>query len=70
MPYIKDYSISPKGTFIKALTCNEELDYPPFWELEFHLWDVFSQKKIFFGNEFLKLSKRRKILPYTRTLKL
>ena len=35
-----------KDNFIKALTCDKNVKTPPFWELEFHLWDAFFEAKI------------------------
>lgn len=52
--------MNQKELFTRALKCEEGLPYPPLWELEFHLWDVFSGKKLHVGEEFIRLSTKEK----------
>jgi len=48
-----------KDRMLCALRC-ERVDAPPFWELEFHLFDAFSGKKLVLGREFEKLTEKGK----------
>jgi uroporphyrinogen decarboxylase len=53
-------SIMNKPHFLHTLQCKNDPKHPPFWELEFHLWNKYSQKKFIVGEEFTKLSKVQK----------
>ena len=49
-----------KELFTRALKCEEGLPFPPLWEIEFHLWDAYSGRKLLVGEEFVKLTKKEK----------
>ncbi|MFC2089508.1 uroporphyrinogen decarboxylase family protein [Bacteroidota bacterium] len=46
--------------FIEALQCQNKPAEPPFWELEFHLWDKFATSAFLVGEAFIKLSPKEK----------
>ena len=54
-----------KERMLAALRC-AELDSPPFWEIEFHLFDKFSDTKLVLGREFEKLTEKEKELALGR----
>ncbi len=52
--------MSPKEEFENALECKTQANSIPLWELEFHLWDKFSGKSFYAGEDFVKLSAAEK----------
>jgi len=52
--------VNPKEEFKYALECKPPKNLIPLWELEFHMWDKFSEKDFFVGEEFVKLSNAEK----------
>jgi len=57
---MNEMSACRKESMISALTL-EQTNYPvPIWELEFHLWDIYSDRKFLIGNEFARLSRKEK----------
>ena len=55
-----EFSSNPKANMISALTLKQGNYSVPIWELEFHLWEAFSNKKLWIGSEFIKLSNKEK----------
>lgn len=45
--------------FLKALECQPHM-HIPLWELEFHLWNKFSEQPFYCGEDFLQLSTKGK----------
>ncbi|MBN2411734.1 hypothetical protein JXQ31_08575 [candidate division KSB1 bacterium] len=45
-----------KPDICAALACEQPKNAVPIWELEFHLWNCFSPKRVILGTEFLTLS--------------
>ena len=45
-----------KPDIVAALRCEQPQKAVPLWELEFHLWNSFSKKRVILGTEFVKLT--------------
>ena len=52
--------MNPKEDFKYALECKTPHNSIPHWELEFHLWEKYSGKNFYVGEEFLKLNTTEK----------
>lgn len=48
--------MKPRERMIKALNLEEPDDYCPVWEIEFHLFNNFSRRKMIYSQDFEKLS--------------
>ena len=44
--------MSKKSEFISSLCLEQKNRFTPFWELEFHMWNSFSEKPFIIGEEF------------------
>ncbi|HPG40834.1 MAG TPA: uroporphyrinogen decarboxylase family protein [bacterium] len=49
---------SPLTDILDALHCRQPQGAVPLWELEFHLWDRFSDQRVILGTEFTKLTRK------------
>jgi uroporphyrinogen decarboxylase len=49
---------SRKSDIIDALHCRQPKGAVPLWELEFHLWEQFSNRQVILGAEFTKLTRK------------
>ncbi|MGD1007851.1 MAG: hypothetical protein ABR980_11555 [Ignavibacteriaceae bacterium] len=62
--------MNPKEDFKYALECKPPHNSIPLWELEFHLWEKFSGKDFYVGEEFLKLNTAEKDLAVNRNAEI
>lgn len=54
--------MTKKDDLIAALTNRQPEGKVPLWELEFHLWDKFSGRRLILGEEYQRLTAREKEL--------
>lgn len=52
--------MSPKEQFLAALKCANTPGKIPWWELEFHLWHLYDDEPVYFGEAFARLSRKEK----------
>lgn len=52
--------MTPRDRFTAALECKPLTGCVPWWDLEFHLWDAFSDRRLILGEEFAALDSARR----------